>query len=83
MRAWRPAPRPDRASYVLRAARACGASNALPGYLGFIPVPGFGIAVDAFNYFRHGKNIVVPKGTLFEIFPSDDPKTAKCQKEDG
>ena len=60
-----------------------GASNALPGYLGFIPVPGFGIAVDAFNYFRHGKNIIVPKGTLFEIFPSDDPKTAKCQKEDG
>ncbi|MBV9149493.1 MAG: hypothetical protein JO024_06495 [Candidatus Eremiobacteraeota bacterium] len=60
-----------------------GASNALPGYLGAIPVPGFGAAIGAFNYFHHGKNITVPKGTLFAIFPSDDPKTARCQNEDG
>lgn len=56
-----------------------GSSNSLPGYLGAIPVPGFGAAIGAFNYFHRGKNITVPKGTLFAIFPSDDPKTARCQ----
>ncbi len=59
-----------------------GASSSLPGYLGAIPVPGFGAAIGAFNYFHRGKNITVPKGTLFAIFPSDDPKTARCQTED-
>ncbi|MBV9277428.1 MAG: hypothetical protein JOZ97_04245 [Candidatus Eremiobacteraeota bacterium] len=58
-----------------------GSSNSLPGYLGAIPVPGFGAAIGAFNYFHRGKNITVPKGTLFAIFPSDDPKTARCQTE--
>ncbi|MBV8363723.1 MAG: hypothetical protein JO193_04085 [Candidatus Eremiobacteraeota bacterium] len=59
-----------------------GASNSLPGYLGAIPVPGFGAAIGAFNYFHHGKDITVPRGTLFAIFPSDDPKTARCQTQD-
>ena len=59
-----------------------GSSNSLPGYLGAIPVPGFGAAIGAFNYFHRGKNIKVPKGTLFAIFPSDDPKTARCQNGD-
>lgn len=56
-----------------------GASNSLPGYLGAIPVPGFGVAIGAFNYFHRGKDITVPKGTIFAIFPSDDPGTARCQ----
>jgi len=60
-----------------------GSSNSLPGYLGAIPVPGFGAAIGAFNYFHRGKNITVPKGTLFAIFPSDEPKTARCQNGDG
>jgi hypothetical protein len=59
-----------------------GSSNSLPGYLGAIPVPGMGAAIGAFNYFRRGKNIVVPKGTIFAIFPSDDPRTARCQRSD-
>lgn len=59
-----------------------GASNSLPGYLGAIPVPGFGAAIGAFNYFHRGKNITVPKGTIFAIFPSDDPRTARCQGSD-
>jgi hypothetical protein len=32
-----------------------------------------------FNYFRKGKNIVVPRGTMFSIFPSDDPAVERCQ----
>jgi hypothetical protein len=56
-----------------------GASNGIPGYLGAIPVPGVGAAVGAFNYFRHGKNIVVPRGATFTVFPSDDPSVERCQ----
>ncbi|GAC1503380.1 MAG: hypothetical protein NVS1B14_08730 [Vulcanimicrobiaceae bacterium] len=56
-----------------------GSSNNLPGYLGAIPVPGVGVAIGAFNYFHRGKDITVPRGTMFAIFPSDDPATEKCQ----
>lgn len=56
-----------------------GANDAIPGYLGAIPIPGVGAAIGMFNYFRKGKNIVVPRGTLFTIFPSDDPEVENCQ----
>ena len=56
-----------------------GASNNLPGYLGAIPIPGVGAAIGAFNYFHRGKDIAVPKGTMFAIFPSDEPQTERCQ----
>jgi hypothetical protein len=56
-----------------------GATNSAPGYLGAIPVPGVGAAVGIFNYFHDGKNIVVPKGTLFTVFPSEDPSVERCQ----
>lgn len=56
-----------------------GANSAIPGYLGAIPVPGVGAAIGIFNYFRKGKNIVVPRGTLFTIFPNDDPAVEHCQ----
>lgn len=58
-----------------------GQSNNLPGYLGAIPIPGVGVAIGAFNYFHRGKDISVPKGTMFAIFPSDDPATQKCQEQ--
>ncbi|MDP9017164.1 MAG: hypothetical protein M3N19_02445 [Candidatus Eremiobacteraeota bacterium] len=58
-----------------------GLSNNLPGYLGAIPVPGVGVAIGAFNYFHHGKDITVPKGTMFAVFGSDDPGTQRCQGE--
>lgn len=58
-----------------------GQSNNLPGYLGAIPIPGVGAAIGAFNYFHRGKDIAVPKGTMFAIFPSDDPATQKCQDQ--
>lgn len=61
--------------------RKDGQSNNLPGYLGAIPVPGVGVAIGAFNYFHRGKDITVPKGTMFAIFPSDDPATAHCQDD--
>jgi hypothetical protein len=57
-----------------------GASNGIPGYLGAIPVPGVGAAIGIFNYFRKGKNIVVPRGTVFTLFPSDDPSVERCQE---
>lgn len=57
-----------------------GSSGNAPGYLGAIPIPGVGAAIGAFNYFHHGKNITVPKGTIFAVFPNDDPATANCQK---
>jgi hypothetical protein len=57
-----------------------GASNNLPGYLGAIPVVGVGAAIGAFDYFHHGKDISVPKGTMFAVFPSNDPSVAKCRK---
>ena len=57
-----------------------GQSNNLPGYLGAIPVVGVGAVIGAFDYFHHGKDITVSKGTLFAVFPSNDPSVAKCRK---
>jgi hypothetical protein len=56
-----------------------GANDSIPGYLGAIPVFGVGAAIGIFNYFRKGKNIVVPRGTVFTLFPSDDPAVEHCQ----
>ncbi|MDP9111932.1 MAG: hypothetical protein M3M96_09905 [Candidatus Eremiobacteraeota bacterium] len=58
-----------------------GVSGNVPGYLGAIPLPGMGVAIGAFNYFHHGKDIAVKKGALFSIFPSDDPDVARCQDD--
>lgn len=57
-----------------------GQTNNAPGYLGAIPVPGLGAAVGIFNYFHNGKNIEVAKGTVFTIFPTDDPDSERCQE---
>lgn len=57
-----------------------GDSNNLPGYLGAIPVVGVGAVIGAFDYFHHGKDIIVPKGTMFAVFPSNDPTVSKCRK---
>ena len=57
-----------------------GTSNNVPGYLGAIPIPGVGAAIGVFNYFHNGKNISVPRGTVFTIFPSDDPVVERCQE---
>jgi hypothetical protein len=56
-----------------------GPSDGIPGYLGAIPVLGVGAAIGIFNYFRKGKNIVVPRGAVFTVFPSDDPSVEHCQ----
>lgn len=56
-----------------------GATMTVPGYLGAIPVPGLSAGIMAFNYFHDGKNIVVPRGTVFTVFPSDDPLVERCQ----
>lgn len=60
-----------------------GVSGNVPGYLGAIPLPGMGVAIGAFNYFHHGKDIAVKKGALFSVFPSDDPEVALCQDDPG
>ena len=59
---------------------ASGASGGIPVYLGAIPIPGVGVAIGAFNYFRRGKNIVVPRGMAFTVFASDDPSVERCQE---
>lgn len=56
-----------------------GNSGNMPGYLGAIPLPGIGAAIGLFNYFHHGKDIEVKKGTIFSVFPSDSPSVEKCQ----
>ncbi|MGR4064151.1 MAG: hypothetical protein ACLQPV_01725 [Vulcanimicrobiaceae bacterium] len=56
-----------------------GDSKNAPGYLGAIPIPGIGAAVGAFNYFHNGQNIQVKRGTVFAIFPSNDPDVERCQ----
>jgi hypothetical protein len=56
-----------------------GSSDSVPGYLGAIPIPGVGAAIGVFNYFHRGKNVVVPRGLIFTIFPSDDPAVERCQ----
>lgn len=56
-----------------------GPNDSIPGYLGAIPFFGVGAAVGVFNYFRKGKNVLVPQGTVFTIFPSDDPAVENCQ----
>jgi hypothetical protein len=63
--------------------RESGPSDNAPGYLGAIPVVGIGAVIGAFDYFHHGKDIVLPKGTLFAIFPSDDPTVANCRRNPG
>jgi hypothetical protein len=60
--------------------RSAGASNSLPGYLGAIPVVGVGVVVGAFDYFHHGKDITVDRGTIFAVLPSNNPSVAKCRK---
>lgn len=60
--------------------RSAGASNSLPGYLGAIPVVGVGAVVGAFDYFHHGKDITVARGTIFAVLPSNDPSVAKCRR---
>jgi len=57
-----------------------GASGTAPGYLGALPVPFLGAAIGIFNYFRHGKDVLVKKGTMFSIFPADGPQTERCQE---
>jgi hypothetical protein len=56
-----------------------GASGDVPGYLGAIPVPVVGAAIGIFNYFHNGKNIEVKRGTIFPVFPSDQPSVEHCQ----
>jgi hypothetical protein len=56
-----------------------GASESIPAYLGAVPVPGVGAAIGVFNYFHRGKNVLVPRGLVFTIFPSDDPSVERCQ----
>jgi len=58
-----------------------GATGNMPGYLGAVPVPGLGAAIGIFNYFHHGRNIEVKRGTAFTIFPSDSPATQGCQEQ--
>jgi len=56
-----------------------GATDSAPSYLGALPIPGVGAALGVFNYFHRGKNVVVPRGLLFTVFPSDDPSVERCQ----
>lgn len=57
-----------------------GKTDSIPGYLGAIPLFGVGAAIGVFNYFHKGKDIVVPRGTVFTVFPSDDPSVERCQE---
>lgn len=59
--------------------KAGGSTEMVPGYLGAIPIPGVGLAIAGLNYFHHGKDVVVPRGLIFTIFPSDDPAVERCQ----
>lgn len=59
--------------------KASGSGDFVPGYLGAIPIPGVGLAIAGFNYFHHGKNVTVPRGLIFTVFPSDDPAVERCQ----
>ena len=65
--------------YGMRSLGGEGKSTTIPGYLGVIPVFGLGIAIGAVNYFIHGKNVTIQKGTKFTIFAQNDPQTAFCQ----
>ncbi len=58
-----------------------GKSDSAPGYLGAIPFAPLGAAIGIFNYFHHGENILVKKGTIFSIFPADGPQTERCQQD--
>lgn len=58
-----------------------GNSGNMPGYLGAIPVPAVGAAIGIFNYFHHGRDIEVKRGTIFSVFPSESPSTEKCQEK--
>lgn len=57
-----------------------GTTGSVPGYLGAIPLPGVGAAIGIFNYFHKGRDIEVPRGTMFSVFPSDAPDVEHCQE---
>jgi hypothetical protein len=49
-----------------------GATNAISGVFSALPVPGIGLATNAVNYLRAGKNVHVPSGTRFFVVPVGD-----------
>ncbi len=51
----------------------------VPSVLGLVPLPGLAYAIGAVNYFHHGKDVAVPKGTSFSVFAENDPQSAFCQ----
>ncbi|MBV8152279.1 MAG: hypothetical protein JOY59_12020 [Candidatus Eremiobacteraeota bacterium] len=59
---------------------AQGGNGQLPGYLGAIPVPGVGALLTAVNAMRRGKDVTVDGGTLFAVYASNDPATARCDR---
>jgi len=58
-----------------------GSSNALPTYLGAIPLPGVGALVTAVNALKKGKDVTIDAGTFFAVYASNDPATARCDRE--
>lgn len=56
-----------------------GSNGNAPGIVGAVPVPLFGAAVGAFNYFHAGKNVTIPTGYQFGVTPVGDlSKKSSC-----
>lgn len=47
--------------------REHGANATLPFYTSYLPIPEMGLIAKAYDYVRNGKNVVLPKGTVFIV----------------
>lgn len=47
-------------------------STKLPWYTQYLPVPGLGMAVGAYDYLHNGKNVQLEKGTIFAVFSIEE-----------
>lgn len=55
----------------------------LPWYTQYLPVPGLGMAVGAYDYLRNGKNVELQKGTIFAVFSIEKVSVNTTRPGDG
>lgn len=51
---------------------AQGSRKRLPWYLGWVPIPYFGLAIGAVNQIQSGTNVTLAKGTAFQVVTIDE-----------
>ena len=61
---------------IERGVVASGSSGNAPGLLGYVPFVGLGVS--GFNALHHGKELVLPPGTIFKVVVGDGLASSAC-----